>query len=134
MRTLLIGFLLSGAICHGAEQGSVRHIVVPGYPSLALQAQLQGTVSVQVEIGADGKVLSAKGSGAHTLLVRAAEENARQWTYDAIGTEGNSARKQTVVYVYKLAGKEKYYERCPVVIIDLPSRVEITGHPPEAQP
>ena len=40
----------------------------PSYPKLALQIGLQGTVSVQVLIDEDGRVLSAKGTG-HPLLV-----------------------------------------------------------------
>ncbi|HKP80997.1 MAG TPA: energy transducer TonB [Pyrinomonadaceae bacterium] len=49
----------------------------PSYPKLALQIGLQGTVTVQVLIDEDGRVLSAKGTG-HPLLVPEAEKAAKQ--------------------------------------------------------
>ena len=49
----------------------------PPYPKLALQIGLQGTVTVQVLIDEDGRVLSAKGTG-HPLLVPEAEKAAKQ--------------------------------------------------------
>jgi TonB family protein len=110
----------------------VRHVVVPGYPRLARIARLEGTVSVEVEIGTDGTVISAKASGAHKLLERAAEENLRQWTFEP--TARGSVSKHTIIFTYRLDGKEEDSESPPVVILDLPCRIEIIAHPPEPQP
>ena len=45
----------------------------PGYPPLARQTRTQGTVIVQVLIDEDGKVISAKATSGHPLLVPAAQ-------------------------------------------------------------
>ena len=134
--SLLCLFLVSTVASHGADQICVRHLPVPGYPRLARMARLQGSVSVELEIGADGKVLSAKGSGAHRLLARASEENIRQWSFGAVpgGAASVPARRHRVIYVYKLEGKEECYDSPPIVVLDLPDRIQVTGHPPEPQP
>jgi len=124
--------LLSTVLCQGGVERCVRHMVVPGYPRVARMARLEGIVNVQVEIRADGKVISATGSGANDLLNRASEENVREWLFGRDFHEGIS--KQTITYIYKLQGKEEYYDSSPVVVLDLPCRVEITGHPPQPQP
>jgi len=112
----------------------VHHIVVPGYPNLARMAFLQGSVRVEVIIGEDGRVLSAKGSGASNLLVRASEENVRQWVFCVGSAKNHMALKRTAIYVYRLEGKEQNYELMPRVVLDLPWHIEITAHPPEPQP
>ncbi|HXM98892.1 MAG TPA: TonB family protein [Candidatus Dormibacteraeota bacterium] len=125
-------FLLSVALCTGGKEPCVQHLVVPGYPHLARQARLEGTVNVEVEIGSNGAVISTKASGANKLLQRAAEENLREWTF--VLSAPASVSKRTIIFTYRLAGKEENYESSPVVILDLPCRVQITAHPPEPQP
>ena len=75
------------------------------------------------------EVVSAKGSGAHPLLNRAAEDNARLWAFSAPLPE--SATKLTVTYVWRLEGKEQErYDSAAVVTLDFPNRVEVVAHPP----
>jgi len=133
MKPLLLLALLAAASL-GAGQIRPKHIVVPGYPRVARVARLQGTVSVEIEIGPDGKVISAKASGGHKLLQDAAEENIRQWTFEPSAPSENAPTTLRIAYVYRLEGKEEVYYSPPVVIFDLPERVEIVGHPPKAQP
>jgi TonB family protein len=98
-------------------------------------AQLEGTVTVVIEIGSDGRVISAKASGPSKLLERASEENARHWTFSGPPTRlGSGSRQTKITYVYKLEGKPQYYDPPPTVVLDLPERVEITSQPPEPQP
>jgi hypothetical protein len=97
-------------------------------------ASLQGPVTVAFEISSDGRVISARGSGAaHKLLISTSEENIRQWTFARLPASGTSPAKHTITYVYKFEGKELYYDPPPSVVLDLPGRVEITTHPPELQ-
>jgi TonB family protein len=119
----------------GAKTLWVQHLVVPEYPSLARMARLQGTVTIEVEIGRDGKVVEAKAHGAHPLLQRESEKNLRQWTFHAEpGAPDSVMTHATITYVYKLGGKEMYHQPVPTVVMNLPDRVEITTNPPEPQP
>jgi TonB family protein len=110
----------------------VKHILVPRYPRLARIAQFQGTVTVNIQIGIDGTVVSAASSGPDELLRRASEENAKHWTF--CPAQDATPRKHTITYVYKLEGPKEYYDSPPIVTIDLPDRVEIIGNPPEPMP
>jgi hypothetical protein len=135
LRKLFFLFFLLVLYCRaGDDPICVQHLVVPGYPRLARLAQYKGTVNVELEIGADGRVVSAKGTGANALLVRASEENALQWVFERTAMSANSTLKRTITYIYSLAGKKEYYDSPPLVVFDLPNRLEITAHPPDPQP
>ena len=54
----------------------------PVYPPLALQARISGVVRVKAVIGKDGAVEDATVLSGHPLLVPAALEAVRQWTYE----------------------------------------------------
>ena len=110
-RLLLTAFLFSSAAACGADATCPRHLVAPGYPHLARMASLQGSVTVEFEISPDGKVISASGSGAvHKLLITASEENIREWTFEPLKAPLTSPSKHTITYIYKLAGKDLYYD------------------------
>ena len=136
MRSALAGLVLLSLTGTGkpADDACVRYIVAPGYPRLARMARLQGSVTVEVKVAEDGRVLSAKGIGAHNLLIRASEENVAHWIFDTGLDKNGASIKRTVIYVYRLEGKEQYYDSMPLVVFDLPGHVEITAHPPEPQP
>jgi TonB family protein len=121
---------MCATVCAHAADRAVRHIVAPDYARLARIANLQGTVSVQVEIAPDGRIISAKAEGGHPLLQRAAEDNVRTWVFEA-KTERSI---QTIRYRYVLEGKQTYEEPHAKVVFDLPSEVEIRSNPYEPQP
>lgn len=123
---LLVGGLNTTA-SSAVDSLCTKHILAPSYPRLAWLAQLTGTVSVDIDVAADGKVRSAVGSGGHNLLNRAAEENAREWTFCS-SAEGFKLR---VTYVYRFEGRREDEQSQPKVSFDLPDRVEIVAHPPE---
>ncbi len=62
--------------------------VPPVYPPLAKQARIQGVVRLRVEIGADGKLLGTTVVGGHPLLIPAAQEAIRQWTFKPAEADG----------------------------------------------
>lgn len=107
------------------KEVTVKYIAPPIYPAIARTANLQGTVRIKVEVGPDGKVISAKASGAHNLLDHVAEENIREWTFDPSA----GASKFEVTYVYRLEGDATVYAKAPRIILELPSRVEIVAQP-----
>lgn len=106
---------------HGAVDVScVKHVVAPGYPHLARAAQLQGTVTVEIDIDPDGTVTSKRSSGSNELLRRASEDNAAQWTFCPV-SGATGPRKQSIIYIYKLEGPKEYPCDSAIVLIDLPN-------------
>lgn len=136
MRTLGWKLTLLGVLCGvGGSQarawstGDVvcaKHVLAPSYPRLAWLARLTGTVSLDVQVAADGRVRSATGSGAHKLLNSTAEENIREWTF-CPSSEGVTLE---VTYVFRFEGQGQNEQSPPRVLLDLPNRVEIIAHPP----
>jgi TonB family protein len=61
--------------------------VEPAYPTLAKQARIQGVVKFAVVIAADGAVKDIQVISGHPLLVPAALEALRQWTFQTSGRE-----------------------------------------------
>lgn len=122
-------FVISCALQVSAEP-HVQHKDYPLYPPLAWQASLQGTVTVDIQLSTDGKVVSAKASGAHPMLQRAAEENIRQWTFSDVTDDKHAL---TFTYIYRIVAPKTglYNTRLPVKF-DLPHRrVEISVYPVE---
>jgi len=65
--------------------------VVPRYPALAKQNGMVGLVRVHV-IVEGGKVISVSGSEGPVMLRSAAEDAARQWTFQVVSIEGRPTR------------------------------------------
>ena len=131
---LLCVFILATATCAGAQVLCVRHMVVPGYPRLARLARLQGSVSVIIQVDARGAVISASASGASKLLQRAAKQNLQGWTFYPRPVGGGSSTRLAITFIYRLEGREEYYDPPSRVVLDLPSSVQIATNPPEPQP
>ena len=122
---LMVG--LSVACCR-QETGAlhVLRMANPEYPSSAIDNHIQGRVDVQVQIGADGKVMFAKAMGAHPLLEEAAEKNVRQWEFGPFPPNAEFPIYHTVTYVFKMEAPPPSGVPSPVVVHTyLPNRVEI---------
>jgi periplasmic protein TonB len=65
-------------VSQGVLTSKVLQLPKPAYPPLAKQMRLQGSISIQVLIDEDGRVVSAKALSGHQVLVRAAEAAAMQ--------------------------------------------------------
>jgi protein TonB len=68
-------------VSSGVAQGLLIHQVKPTYPSIAVQARVQGTVVLQAVIAKDGTVQDLRVISGHPLLVRAALEAVQLWRY-----------------------------------------------------
>ena len=55
--------------------------MLPGYPALARQARIQGTVHLAGIVGRDGSIQQLRVVSGHPLLVGAALAAVRQWLY-----------------------------------------------------
>jgi TonB family protein len=135
MKAFFLGTLLiASAVCCAAQGLCVRRIVAPGYPRLARIAKMQGEVTVDIGVSADGRVVSVKTSGADELLKEASAENARQWTFCPTRKAPSEPLEHLIVtYIYRLDGGEEYYDPPPRLVFDLPQRIEITTHPYKPQ-
>jgi TonB family protein len=122
--------LKEAAGCASREETCVTRMTPPRYPPLARRSQIQGTVTLEVEIGADGAVISARGSGAHPMLVDAAEQNVRTWMFRS---GGPASSKRNIAYVYRIAGEPARREVPPAVVLELPDRLELTVRPLEPE-
>jgi len=100
----MLCMLLGLAGCRNEERLSVRELVPPQYPGVARLYHLAGSVNVRVEVGPDGKVLSAKGSGSAPVLVEAAERNVALWQFD-VPKKGPYPIVRTIIYDFRLTGK-----------------------------
>jgi len=67
----------------------VKTRVEPIYPELARHMNISGLVKVELIIGPDGKVKSAKVLGGHPVLAAAALDAAKRWVFEP-------AREQTI--------------------------------------
>lgn len=73
--------------------------VNPVYPPEAKQAGTEGTVRLAVDIGPDGKVQSVNAQSGPDVLVQAAVEAVRQWTYKPTLLNGEPVEVLTTVDV-----------------------------------
>lgn len=71
--------------------------VAPEYPSEAKSAHVQGTVSLLVTIGKDGRVTDAKEISGPAELVSSAIAAVKQWRYHPIMSRGEPQEARTVV-------------------------------------
>jgi len=91
-------------------------------------ARLQGSISIDLEIGRDGKVLSAKALGGEGLLQQESVKNVRSWSF-APPEAKDFPIKQRIIYVYRLRGEPVSYNPIPAVALHLPNRIQITTEP-----
>lgn len=64
-----------------AAERKVLSKVTPTYPDIARRLQLSGTVKIEVVVGADGQVKSARVTGGSPLLAKAAAEAIGKWRW-----------------------------------------------------
>jgi periplasmic protein TonB len=87
----------------GVLRSKTISIPKPGYPPLAKQLRIQGSINVQVLINEDGKVVSAKAMGGHQLLVNAAEAAASQARFSPTLLSGQAVKVSgVIIYNFEL--------------------------------
>ncbi len=79
------------------KQGQLVRRVDPSYPTLARNQRVEGTVRLNVTIGADGSVRGVAVLGGSRLLVEAAEKAVLQWRYSPTFLDGKPIEVQKEV-------------------------------------
>jgi TonB family protein len=83
---------------HTAEQHQLSH-VGPVYPPIAKAAHVRGDVKIQLGIDATGRVVSTNILSGPPMLVGAATDAVRRWTYAPFMQDGHAVAARTVVTV-----------------------------------
>lgn len=81
------------------QQQKRLSIVAPVYPPLAKQARIQGVVAFEAVIDREGHVQNLMVLSGHPLLVPAALEAVKQWTYQTTFLNGNPVEVVTQIDV-----------------------------------
>jgi len=92
---------------------------LPFYPHFARLARIEGKVLVEVKTDGNS-ITKVTASGAHKLLLQAAEANVRSWRFYP-----HKPQTFTVTFIYKLEEPEVFGFVNPTILADLPRRVEI---------
>ena len=77
----------------------ILHQVQPEYPRLASSARIGGVVKLKAVIGADGRIKNLTLMSGHPLLVDAAMDAVRQWTYRPTVLNGKPVEVDTEIDV-----------------------------------
>jgi periplasmic protein TonB len=71
--------------------------IQPPYPAIARSARVQGSVTVQVLISEEGRVVSASTVNGHPLLLDASLQAARQWVFSPTTLNGQAVKVSGVL-------------------------------------
>jgi len=131
LRTALcfLAFALASAVPapQPSQNSPVLGADIPSYPPLARGTYIQGKVEIQIQMGSDGKVISATSRSGHPLLLQAALDNVKTWRFAPRQGE------QIVVYEFRIDDKkvdenDPYY-RYGKVLFRPPNTVEVIVPP-----
>jgi TonB family protein len=86
-------------ISKGLTEGKLINRVNPVYPSQALQRRIDGQVVIQAQVGKDGRVHKPKVIRGNALLVSAALDAVRQWTYEPYRLNGEPVDMDTQITI-----------------------------------
>jgi hypothetical protein len=114
----------------------VKHLVPPrGYPSLARQTRLHGTIAIELTIAADGTFLNAESAPGDNdtigfpILRDDAEKLVRKWTFGCVGCPPSTPFEHTIRFNYRLDNEDILPDNW--VVMNLPDEVTMTASPPE---
>jgi TonB family protein len=87
---------------------AVERMVKPTYPQMAHRANIEGKVTVEVELDTEGKVVDAKATSGHHMLRQAAEDAAKRSRFKPALFDGTPIRgKGVITYNFSVrAGSE----------------------------
>ena len=77
----------------------LKHEVVPVYPLIAKSARIQGTVRLSASIAPNGTVKDLRVLSGNPLLVDAAQNAVKQWTYQPTYLNGKPVEVLTEIDV-----------------------------------
>lgn len=102
------------------------------YPRLAVQAQISGSVKLEVILDSVGSIETVRALSGHPILARAALENIRTWRFSrCTGPDG----ELTVSFEYKFELQRANDPRpVPILQYEHPYKVKVTARSESWQP
>jgi TonB family protein len=92
------------AIGANVMAAKLTHQIPPVYPQIAKTAHIEGTVVLNIRVAEDGKVQQVNVVSGPPVLLRAAMDAVKQWTYQPTLLNGEAVSVQTTVeVVFKLS-------------------------------
>ena len=79
---MAVGLLMAAMPLLAQDGRKIKHQVQPVYPDLAKQANITGSVRLEVTVAPSGKVMETKVLGGSPLLIASAEQAVKQWQYE----------------------------------------------------
>jgi TonB family protein len=86
-------------ISQGVLEAQLISRVEPPYPTLAVQARVEGAVVLHATISRDGRITSLEVVSGHPFLVKAALDAVRQWRYRPTMLNGEPVEVETSITV-----------------------------------
>jgi hypothetical protein len=112
----------------------VKHLVPPrGYPPLARQTRLRGTIVIKLTINSDGTVLSMdsapgdKNTTGFQILRDDAEKLVKKWTFGCVGCLPNAPFAHTIKFNFVLDNEDILPDNW--ITMDLPDEVTMHATP-----
>jgi TonB family protein len=84
---MCVAVLFCALTASGQEARRAIAKPTPRYPEIAKKLNLVGSVKVEIEIAADGKVKVMNVVGGHPLLVDSVVSTLKEWKYEPAKTE-----------------------------------------------
>jgi hypothetical protein len=111
-----------------AGEPQVLHFQVPQYPALAWQTRISGRVSLNILVYKDGTVGFADETEGHPLLVAAAKDNLKTWTFER--NDSMQAIPLRIEFEYRFDETRETYQLVSDVTFDLPRHVTVLASTP----
>jgi len=106
----------------------IAKLAPPGYPTLALQARVQGDVKITVGVRRDGTVESASITSGHAILGQSALQSARTSEYECRRCS-EAVTSYSMVYTFRLE-VPSHGQSHATPITQVGNHVTIIGEPP----
>jgi TonB family protein len=131
MRRLLIAFVLLDLLALGQERiVTVEKFETPKYPPLAKMARITSTVKLELEIGEDGTVTSAKVLSGHPMLKDIASESIKRWRFRCFNCARPHAFQHVFEYIFDVRPVGCFESSDERVSYSFPSKVMISADSP----
>jgi hypothetical protein len=130
IRIAIIGVLGAALLGYLLVPPRVASPKEPEYPASARFENVQGTVQVAAQIGANGRVKTVQATGGNPELRSAAEMSVSQWVIESRLPFVGPPSVHLVTFEFRLRGKPSFVDT-PALIVknNLPDRIEIIARP-----
>jgi TonB family protein len=101
----------------------------PEYPPMAMAAEIDGRVEVDLALNGEGGVASSKGISGQPILLEGAVKNAATWKFSAPDGRLLADEHVVVTYEFRVAGDPKCYADPVRVVFNSYDHVTISANP-----